>query len=637
MMINGVRLNISGLDPLDIRMKKLRFLFYVFFIMIGFGFSSPLYANITLPKIDITTPEDAVTIEPFLLDTIKKWIHDEVTLRQTFAPHGTHTLSYQRWIHHLQKGIQKILEQKGFLQSHVTIQTLSDRSELNIVLNPGQRFSWQSWVWDVEHPSSDFPLQLENDHHIEGHEIDLHSLYQKKEMRHQLWLDHGYLTATWSPLRITMNTEDHNAQGVWCVRPGYQALCGETTFDGLETIREESIRPRIPWTQGDVFQKKNAEKLKKDLLNTGLFSYVDVKPIPPETSDHASLPVPIHVTCRETKHRYIGGGVKYTRFDRLGYKVFWGHRNLRNRGEHLDISYERTAKEQVGQCVLKKTLWRNHTPKNLSIFLTGIDRTRPAYDEEGWDLGSNIEKPWVHQGFFRWGIKGSLHHISDIAFKKRTFMIASFPLVWRYVWRPQTEEESPDTNLITHTCQYRLTPLYVHEKRHHTKAASFQKPHTWLTDHDLFLQHMLPLQKQLHISIWGQLSTVMGSPSHRIPPHKRLYCGGWGSLRGYAFQKGGRFEGHRPQGGRSRIQGGIELQHAFSSELKGVLFWEGAKLSSDPFHRVITKAPFFHSIGCGVRYQTPWAPLHFDIAVPGKKRKSIDRAFEFYIGFGESL
>jgi translocation and assembly module TamA len=143
------------------------------------------------------------------------------------------------------------------------------------------------------------------------------------------------------------------------------------------------------------------------------------------------------------------------------------------------------------------------------------------------------------------------------------------------------------------------------------------------------------------LAAWTNLGSIYIRDPNNVPPNKRFYAGGGGSIRAYGFQRLGPIDNNGlPLGGRSITEGGIEGRFRLTETWGGVVFFEGGAVSNN--RSPLVKAKFLWGPGAGVRYYTAIGPLRFDIAVPLKRRrmsgqKSLDSPFQFYISIGQAF
>jgi translocation and assembly module TamA len=141
---------------------------------------------------------------------------------------------------------------------------------------------------------------------------------------------------------------------------------------------------------------------------------------------------------------------------------------------------------------------------------------------------------------------------------------------------------------------------------------------------------------QVVLAGWGRAGTILGAASFAIPPDKRLYVGGAGSVRGFGYQKAGPVNsGGTPLGGDSALALGAEIRIRVTHSFGVVPFIEAGRAyaqSTPDFH-----LPLFSGAGIGLRYFTPVGPLRADVAVPLDPRSGIDQGYQIYLSIGQAF
>jgi translocation and assembly module TamA len=127
-----------------------------------------------------------------------------------------------------------------------------------------------------------------------------------------------------------------------------------------------------------------------------------------------------------------------------------------------------------------------------------------------------------------------------------------------------------------------------------------------------------------------------------LPPNKRFYGGGNGSVRGYGYQLISPIDKNKvPLGGESLLEFGGELRYRFTETIGAVAFIEAGTVSQ----RSITNfgKKLLWGTGFGVRYYTTYAPVRIDIAFPLQRRKlpgtkkPYDNPYQFYVSVGQAF
>ena len=132
------------------------------------------------------------------------------------------------------------------------------------------------------------------------------------------------------------------------------------------------------------------------------------------------------------------------------------------------------------------------------------------------------------------------------------------------------------------------------------------------------------------------LGSIVGQSNNDLPGDKRLYAGGGGSVRGYAFQLAGPVNSaNDPTGGRSEYDFGAEFRVRIGEDWGVVPFVEAGRAYTEVFPD-FSKGPLW-SAGIGLRYYTSVGPIRLDLAVPLSRRRDIDSRFQIYISLGQAF
>jgi translocation and assembly module TamA len=135
--------------------------------------------------------------------------------------------------------------------------------------------------------------------------------------------------------------------------------------------------------------------------------------------------------------------------------------------------------------------------------------------------------------------------------------------------------------------------------------------------------------------------SIFHQPLDAIPPNKRFYSGGGGSIRGYAHQLVGPLDSQSiPLGGKSLAEIGTEIRFKTTETIGFVSFIEGGAVTEGRTPE-FTRNPLWGA-GVGFRYYSLLGPVRVDVAFPLKRRKDlngkfIDSAFQLYLSIGQAF
>jgi translocation and assembly module TamA len=130
-------------------------------------------------------------------------------------------------------------------------------------------------------------------------------------------------------------------------------------------------------------------------------------------------------------------------------------------------------------------------------------------------------------------------------------------------------------------------------------------------------------------------ANAFGSSLSELPADRRLYAGGGGSVRGYKFRSiSPRDSDGNRTGGRSDLEGSIELRYRFLQNYGIVPFFDAGTVSTQVVPTF--DEPIQYAAGIGLRYYTSIGPIRADFAVPLNPRSGDDR-FAFYVSIGQAF
>ncbi len=122
--------------------------------------------------------------------------------------------------------------------------------------------------------------------------------------------------------------------------------------------------------------------------------------------------------------------------------------------------------------------------------------------------------------------------------------------------------------------------------------------------------------------------------SRDVPLFERLYAGGIGSVRGYARRHVGPLVDGDPIGGRSLVEGSIELRHPVTEKLGAAVFADAGQVSLRSFDFPFDDLRW--GFGFGLRYKSPVGPLRVDLGFPLEPPRG-DARFQIHLSVGQAF
>lgn len=417
--------------------------------------------------------------------------------------------------------------------------------------------------------------------------------------------------------KAVVDHDTHTMTVTLQVDPGPQAVFGPLSLDGLKKVEEDYIRYVLEWPEGEQWDERELDSVRRRLANTNLFRTVHVDPA--EAADGEGR-LPVTATVEESKHRTLAAGINYSTDEQFGGELSWEHRNIFGHQERLRLSAEASAIRQQGSADLRKP---HFLSRDLTLLanVTARAQETDAYDERTAAGFAGLEKRLAEVWTLSAGLSGEYSLIEDDGVES-TYAIVGIPI---HGGRDGTDDLLDPTEGTR--VKLSATPYFATIERDINFTVLEAEASAYMglgKDH-----RVVP-------AIRVRVGSITGAGTLDIPITKRFFAGGGGSVRGYEFQKAGPLDadGH-PIGGRSVLETGFELRWRVTDNIGIVPFAEGGNVydeQSPDFGEDL-----FWAAGLGFRYFTIAGPLRLDVAFPLNRRDGIDDEFQIYVSLGQAF
>ncbi|WKT59337.1 BamA/TamA family outer membrane protein [Microbulbifer thermotolerans] len=416
------------------------------------------------------------------------------------------------------------------------------------------------------------------------------------------------------------------------VAPSPDVRVGEVYLEGLTSVEPAYLRDKLQLNSGDCFNRGKIDAARLRLLRTNLISSANTRVSEP----YGGL-VDITFTLQERHHRTVSLGVGYTSDEGAGFSAGWEHRNILRRGEKIEVEAKVNPVQQTlkGELLAPRFFSRE---QNLSASAELSNEDRDSYQAKAITLGATVAR------------KLSKHRTASIGAELK------FSEVEESEELASAEDDSSDENyqLLSFPLgmKWDTTDKLLDARRGATVALEV-RPYVDLGNTSTtFIKNTLvltgyktaeTLRYQPTLALRIKAGVISGIDNLDIPADERFYAGGGGSVRGYAYQalgprlvvsSDGETSLSDPIGGRALSELSIEGRFRFSKSWGGVLFLDSGNAYADPRPDF---SDLYWGAGFGVRYNTSFAPLRFDIAFPLDKREDIDDDFQVYVSLGQAF
>jgi translocation and assembly module TamA len=432
-----------------------------------------------------------------------------------------------------------------------------------------------------------------------------------------LWTDHGWPFARIADREVVVDSATHTMDVTYTVDPGQAARFGKLIVEGLTRLDPLYVERRVKWRQGDPYDRTLVDKTRQTLIGTGLFGTVVVAPDPPVGSDGT---VAMRITLAERALRTIGAGLSYDTSLGPQANVSWEHRDLFGGGE----DFTATAKGGKADSGLDLKFRRPDafwTDQDFVAELSADNELLEAFRSLHEELQLGFQQHFTPTLTLGYGIEAEHARINEIV-DTRTYTLVGLPLSLK-------QDDTDD--LLNPTRGYRaglkLTPYLAPLGSDLTYVQGVLTGSTYLDLADPGA-YVLALE--------GTLGASAGASLASIPKDHRLFAGGGGSVRGFAFQRAGPLDQYYNSiGGRSLLVGTVELRTRITPTIGLVPFFDAGSDYPTPLPTLDGK--LYMGAGIGLRYFTAIGPLRLDLATPIDPHDKGDAPIQIYVSIGQAF
>lgn len=422
--------------------------------------------------------------------------------------------------------------------------------------------------------------------------------------------------------------DQDTGEGVYTlpVTVGPRGRFGGITTDGDLAFDAEHIDVLTRFKRGDLYDSRKVDDLRKALVATNLFKAVSVEPVRGgEALGDGTEAVTLNVHQEAGPPRTIAGSVGFAAGEGITAAATWTHRNMFP-PEGALIVHGLAGTRQQGAGVTFRRSNAGKRDRAFELVAEAFHNDYDAYSAYTGRLAARINRDstplWQKRYTYAFGVEllatGETDYNRQTGGRDRNlYYVAGV--------NGQVGFDTTD-DLLNATKGYRLTALVQPEA---TIKGGFDPyvrarldASTYFTVSDSFV-----------MAGRVRLGTIQGAGLFDIAPSRRLYAGGGGSVRGYAYQAlGEQAPDGRPVGGRSLNEASVEARYRFGNY--GVV----AFVDAGQAYRETT--PQFsnlrYGVGIGGRFYTNFGPVRLDVATPLDRRPGEPR-LNIYVSIGQAF
>jgi len=415
------------------------------------------------------------------------------------------------------------------------------------------------------------------------------------------------------------------------VEAGPRLTIGAISIEGTHDVSLAFVSRRLSVHTGQLYQPSVIEAARMDLSAQGVFSGVAVRT---GTQADANGQIPMIFDVQERPQHLIDLTAAYST-DLGGIpKVSWSDRNLFGAAEQLNLSAAATglggsATRGLGynvtaQLIKPDVLIRD---QSLAFDLGALKQDLQAYDQDAVTAGASLHRKLFDRWSANFGLSAETEQILQEGVS-RHYALIGVPVGAAY---DSTGLANPLLD-PTHGMRAAVTVTPSESLGHYD--ATFVTVQTSASIYLDLARLGIGSDGGSVVALRGLVGSVQGASQFQLPPDRRFYGGGSGTVRGFSYQSvGPLFADGKPIGGTAIDAGTVEFRQRLVSDFGAAMFVDAGQVSdtSQPFRGTLRVG-----VGGGLRYYTSIGTVRLDVALPVNRPVGGD-GFELYVGLGQSF
>ncbi|PWV95354.1 autotransporter secretion outer membrane protein TamA [Hoeflea marina] len=440
----------------------------------------------------------------------------------------------------------------------------------------------------------------------------------------EAWRQQGHAKAEAAERRVAAAHDADVVDARIHIEPGRRAVYGPTGVRGTERMDPEFVRYMTDLPEGQEYDPDDIKRSTDRLARLDVFRSLRIQ------EDDRIGPageLPLSVIVQERALRRVGIGGTFSTIEGLGVETYWLHRNLFGRAERLRLEARmsgingadpRDYTYRVGATFTKPGVFNPNT--DFVTSLIGDREVLDAYTRNGVALEAGLTSRLTDDITGRVLATGRYSLFDDPVFGEREFVSAG--VLGGLVFDTR---DNPADATEGYFAEFVAEPFY--EFTYGNAAASFTlegRAYYGFGEDDRYIA-----------AARLKLGSLVGPSIGEIAPDRLFLAGGGGSVRGYGYRNIGVIApGDEIVGGKSLIEGSVELRARFTDTIGAVVFADAGYVDESSFPGL--SGDLKVGVGAGLRYITGLGPIRFDVAVPLNPGPA-DPSVAFYVGIGQAF
>ena len=436
------------------------------------------------------------------------------------------------------------------------------------------------------------------------------------------WRMAGYPFARVADKKISADHATYKLDAKIVIDPGKPATYGWLNVSGAGKLSPDMVARYSGLRPGQAYNPKDLRKAGDRLRK---LEAVESVRISHGNGLDAGGGIPITFEVTERKARFIGATASVSTVDGGEVQGYWGHRNLFGRAERLKVE---GGVSQIGNGDGMRDL--QYMTRTTLIVPGVLDIDTDLFTE----FHAAKERPETYESRYV-RLKIGLKRVFNERVSGDIAIAAVVSQDEDVFGKSQHALGSLPANIVSDTRDNKLDPAKG------WRLSFGAEPAYNFYDNTSFLigRGQASVYKSLdaadRVVVAGRFgaASIVGSTIENIPASMRLYGGGSGSVRGFAFRSLGPRLNGEVVGGRSLLEGSAELRWRATQDIGLVAFFDAASVSAAYLPELDDVQA---GAGVGLRYYTSLGPIRLDVAWPLTDTSDLADV-AMYVGIGQAF
>lgn len=514
------------------------------------------------------------------------------------------------------------LRSEGYYAATVTPEASEEPPAARLIIDLGRRFTFEApeliFTGEAPEPHADYSVARALNEVEYGAPARAAPVLTAEANALAALQSAGYANASAGERRVVVDHATARVTARYSLNAGPITRLGTVSAQPNDLFRPSFIERLQNWETGDRYSPQALQQLRRDLTSTGAVSLATTRLEPPGADGLSNVIIDVEPARRNAYEL----GLSYSTTEGFGVVGEWTRRNFTGRADSLSVEATLAELQQgvTAEWLRPHAMGRGHsltfgaeaeredidayTRTGAAIYatVTASDRLRLGQSyglrlaaDQYDDLLGSVSDAIVLSGFYN-----IRNDSTGFSLDPRDGSIVDLRV------EPSVSSGDATLGFVRFIGDGRIYESFLDNDR-------------------------LTLAARVRT---GWLEPVSGSADD-VPPDRRFYAGGGGSVRGYEYNSIYPAErdllGLTP-GGQGLVEGSIEARYRFDNGWGAAVFIDGGTAFDD----WAEAGDLSFGAGIGVRYDLGFAPLRVDLAVPLDENES-DDDFAIYISLGQAF